>query len=153
MDRSKFKFKTEIRVRSHEVDWQGIVHNAVYLLYFETGRIEYFRALGLRIDLESIKHGNRMVLVRNEINYRAPARFDDLLDVHTRISAIRNTSYVMEGLLLVHRSDKLIGENVAIHVWLDPTTDRPKTISDTFRKTVQQFEGDSVVIEWPTYLA
>lgn len=153
MDRSKFKFKTEIRVRSHEVDWQGIVHNAVYLLYFETGRIEYFRALGLRIDLESIKHGNRMVLVRNEINYRAPARFDDLLDVHTRISAIRNTSYVMEGLLLVHRSDKLIGENVAVHVWLDPTTDRPKTISDTFRKTVQQFEGDSVVIEWPTYLA
>ncbi|HEY4643161.1 MAG TPA: thioesterase family protein [Bacteroidota bacterium] len=153
MDRSKFKFKTEIRVRNYEVDWQGIVHNAVYLLYFETGRIEYFRALGLRIDLESIKHGNRMVLVRNEINYRAPARFDDLLDVHTRISAIRNTSYVMEGLLLVHRSDKLIGENVAVHVWLDPTTDRPKTISDTFRRAVQQFEGDSVVIEWPTYLA
>jgi len=153
MDRSKFKFKTEIRVRNYEVDWQGIVHNAVYLLYFETGRIEYFRALGLRIDLESIKHGNRMVLVRNEINYRAPAKFDDLLDVHTRISAIRNTSYVMEGLLLVHRSDKLIGENVAVHVWLDPTTDRPKTISDTFRKAVQQFEGDSVVIEWPTYLA
>jgi len=153
MDRSKFKFKTEIRVRNYEVDWQGIVHNAVYLLYFETGRIEYFRALGLRIDLESIKHGNRMVLVRNEINYRAPAKFDDLLDVHTRISAIRNTSYVMEGLLLVHRSDKLIGENVAVHVWLDPTTDRPKTISDTFRRAVQQFEGDSVVIEWPTYLA
>ena len=153
MDRSKFKFKTEIRVRNYEVDWQGIVHNAVYLLYFETGRIEYFRALGLRIDLESIKHGNRMVLVRNEINYRAPAKFDDLLDVHTRISAIRNTSYVMEGLLLVHRSDKLIGENVAVHVWLDPNTDRPKTISDTFRKAVQQFEGDSVVIEWPTYLA
>lgn len=153
MERSLFKFKTQVRVRNYEVDWQGVVHNAAYMLYFEVGRIEYFRELGLRIDANTIQHENKFVLVRNEINYRSAARFDNLLDVHTRTSAIRNTSFVMEDLLVQHGSDKIVGENVAVHVWLNPKTGRPVTINDAFRKTVQQFEGSSVAIEWPTYLA
>lgn len=153
MERSLFKFTTQVRVRNYEVDWQGVVHNAVYLLYFEVGRVDYFRGLGLRIDVNAIQNENRVVLVRNEINYRSAARFDDLLDVYTRISAIKNTSFVMEGLLVHHESGRVVGENVAVHVWLDPETDRPVTISDGFRKAVQVFEGKNVAIELPTSLA
>lgn len=153
MERSLFKFTTQVRVRNYEVDWQGVVHNAVYLLYFEVGRVDYFRGLGLRIDVNAIQNENKVVLVRNEINYRSAARFDDLLDVYTRISAIKNTSFVMKGLLVHHESDRVVGENVAVHVWLDPEIDRPVTISDGFRKAVQVFEGKDVAIEWPTSLA
>ena len=146
MEKADFRFKTQVRVRNYEVDWQGVVHNAGYLLYFEVGRVEYFRELGLQIDVNTIQNENKIVLVRNEINYRSPARFDDLLNVHTRISAIRNTSFVMEGLLVHHESDRTVGENVAVHVWLDPKTNRPKLVNDTFRKAVQQFEGSTVAI-------
>lgn len=134
------------------MDWQGVVHNAVYLLYFEVSRVEYFRELGLRIDVGTIQHANKMILVRNEINYRSPARFDDLLDVYTRISAIKNTSFVTEGLLFDHGSGRVVGENVAVHVWLDPKTDRPVTINNAFRKAVRRFEGTTAAIEWPTSL-
>ncbi len=74
MEQPHFKVKTQVRVRNYEVDWQGVVHNTTYLLYFEVGRMEYFRKLGLRINAETIQKENRVVLVRNEINYRSAAR-------------------------------------------------------------------------------
>src|SRR5712692_1637417 len=90
---------TQVRVRNYEVDWQGIVHNAVYLLYFEIGRVEYLKNLGVKIDIDSIQRDYKVVLVRNEINYKSPARFDELLNVYTRIASIRNTSFTFEAYM------------------------------------------------------
>jgi hypothetical protein len=45
---------------------------------------------------------------------------------------------------------QLVARNVAYHVWLDPALDRPKTISDEFRKLVQKFEGKDCEITWPS---
>ena len=148
MNTALFKFKTQVRVRNYEIDWQGIVHNAIYLLYFETARIEYLKALGLSIDLKTIPHDYKVVLVRNEIDYRSPARFDEILNVFARISYIRDTSFAFEGYIEDDASKRLIAENVAVHVWLDPRTNEPQTIDDEFRKAVQRFEGSNVAIEW-----
>jgi acyl-CoA thioester hydrolase len=108
MDRSKFKHKTSINVRNYEVDWQGIVHNANYLLYCEVGRIEYLKDLGAKVNMQSINGDSRVVLVRNEIDYKSPASFDQLLNVYTRTSSIRNTSFAMESMI-EKRSDRRIG--------------------------------------------
>jgi len=45
-DLSLFQHTIPVQVRNYEVDWQGIVHNAVYLLYFEIGRVDYFKHIG-----------------------------------------------------------------------------------------------------------
>ncbi|MBI4417163.1 MAG: hypothetical protein HY563_00195, partial [Ignavibacteriales bacterium] len=50
-DPKLFGHRTELTVRNYEVDWQGIVHNAVYLLYFEMGRVEYLKQIGATLDL------------------------------------------------------------------------------------------------------
>jgi acyl-CoA thioester hydrolase len=150
MDKSKFKHQTQIRVRNYEVDWQGIVHNATYLLYCEVGRIEYFKQVGVTIELNAIRGPSRVVLVRNEIDYKSPALFDDLLNVYTRITFIKNSSFAMEGILEKAKSGQRVAENVAFHVWLDPSTDRPKPVPDNFRKSVQAFEGENCQIFWPT---
>src|SRR6266571_8690347 len=150
MDRSKFRHKTQVRVRNYEVDWQGIVHNATYLLYFEVGRIEYLKHLGLQLDLTSIRNDSRVVLVRNEVDYKSPATFDDLLNIYTRISYIRNTSFAFEGRLEEANDGRLIAENVAVHVWLDSRTGDPVTVKDEFRQRVMQFEGLNVDITGPT---
>ena len=63
--------------RSYEIDWQGIVHNAVYLHYFEVGRIEYLNTIGAKVDINTINLDSKVVLARNEIDYRNPARFGD----------------------------------------------------------------------------
>lgn len=149
MDLSKFKVSTKIRVRNYEVDWQGIVHNATYLLYFEIGRMEYIKEVGLKIDLDSVKNGSKIVLVRNEINYRSSAKFDDLLNVYTRIAFIKDTSFAFEGIIKDDSTKKIVGENVSVHVWLSPKTGRPKTVSTEFRSRIQRFEGRNVSILHP----
>ena len=112
-------------MRNYEVDWQGIVHNANYLLYFEVARIEYLKHVGITLDINAIQNESKVVLVRNEINYRFPARFDNLLDVWTRISYIKDTSFAFEGLIVAASSMQVISENLAVHVWIDPETDEP----------------------------
>ncbi|MBI1803472.1 MAG: acyl-CoA thioesterase [Ignavibacteriae bacterium] len=144
MDRSQFKFKTQLRVRNYEVDWQGIVHNANYFLYFELGRIEYLKHLGIKLDISTIQSESKVVLVRNEVDYKSPARFDDLLDVYSRVSYIKDSSFGFEGLIEVTSSQLLVSENVAVHVWLHPQSNAPITVPDSFRQIVQKFEGSSV---------
>ena len=143
MEKSSFKHKAEIRVRNYEVDWQGIVHNAVYLQYFEVGRIEYLRALGMTVDLTSIQHEARIVLARNEVDYRSPARFDEAITIWSRIVYIRDSSFAFEGMMEASRDNRLIAENLAVHVWLDAKSGRPRTVPDDFRSMVQKYEGTS----------
>jgi len=150
MIKTKFKHVTQLRVRNYEVDWQGIVHNANYLHYFEVGRIEYLRQMGAKIDMNAIQGESKVVLVRNEIDYTAPAYFDDLLNVHTRMSFIKNSSFAMEGILEKSKTEELVSTNIAFHVWLNPNTNKSKPVPDEFRRMVQQFEGSDCEIFWPT---
>ncbi len=152
LDKSKFKFKTQVRVRNYEIDWQGVVHNANYLLYFEVGRVAYLEHVGVKIDVNSIQHESKVVVVRNEIDYRSPARFDDTLDVYTRISFIRDTSFAFEGMLEHAQTKTAIAENVSFHVWLDFRTNRPMQVPNEFRGVIRKFESDNALITIPTTL-
>ena len=152
LDIAKFKHETQVKVRNYEIDWQGIVHNAVYLYYFEVGRLEYLEHLGVKVDLNSIRHDARVVVARNEIDYISSARFGDLIDIYTRISFIRNTSFAFEGILEEATTKRRIAENLSIHVWLDGQTSKPVIVGDDFRSRVKKLEGDSVLITSPTII-
>jgi acyl-CoA thioester hydrolase len=74
-----------IRVRYPEADPMGYLHHSFYLQYFEMGRIELLRAAGFSYaDLE--KDGVFFVVVKAEIKFKAPARFDDELLLTTRVA-------------------------------------------------------------------
>lgn len=81
----------EIRVRYQETDAMGVLHHANYFTYFEMGRTELLRANGKSYrDLED--GGLLMVIVKIGCNYRRPARYDDVLRLHTvttRVSAAK----------------------------------------------------------------
>jgi acyl-CoA thioester hydrolase len=149
MERAKFKHHTQVRVRNYEIDWQGIVHNANYLLYFEVGRVAYLGDVGIKVDINTIQHDSKVVVARNEIDYRSAARFGEVLDVYTRISFIRDTSFAFEGFIEEGLTKRLIAENVSIHVWLDHRTDQPLRVPEEFRTWVQKFEGADVVLRHP----
>ncbi|MEO8665380.1 MAG: thioesterase family protein, partial [Ignavibacteria bacterium] len=100
MNLSEFKHVTQVRVRTFDVDSQGIVHNINYLKYFETGRVEYRRDLGYTIGKDGIfNDGLKVVVVRNEIDYSSFSYLDDLLNVYTKISWIKNSSFCFEQLI------------------------------------------------------
>jgi acyl-CoA thioester hydrolase len=111
--------------------------------------VEYLKDMGAVLDLNSVKGKTKVVLVRNEIDYRKPVRFDELLTVHTRISRIGESSFWMEGVLVDADTGEIAATNVAYHVWLDPSNDRPRVIGDEFRKQVEAYEGQQCHIEWP----
>lgn len=150
MNNELFHHHTQLTVRNYEIDWQGVVHNAVYLHYFEVGRIDYLNRLGVRVDINSINHESKVVLARNEVDYRIPARFGDTITVYSRISLIKSSSFIFEGLLEREATREVLAENVAVHVWLDDKSKSPKGVPDEFRRLVQAFEGKDCVIHWPT---
>ncbi len=75
---------TEIRVRYPECDPMGVAHHATYPIWFELGRTEMLRARGGNYrDLE--REGVFLAVVRLEVRYRRPARYDDLLTLRTEL--------------------------------------------------------------------
>src|SRR5947209_19510525 len=76
-----------IRVRYAETDRMGLLHHANYLVYFEQGRTELLRERGKTYrDLED--QGYLLVLVKVEVRYRQPARYDDLLTLRTTVTRV-----------------------------------------------------------------
>jgi acyl-CoA thioester hydrolase len=82
----------QIRVRYPEVDAMGYLHHSRYLQYFEMGRVELLRRLGFSYaDLE--RQGVFFVVVKVEVRYKAPARYDDELTLTTRLTKQTHVRY------------------------------------------------------------
>lgn len=75
---------TEIRVRYAETDAMGIVHHAVYPVWMELGRSDLLRALGESYAAWEAA-GIRMTVGEIRVKFRAPARYDELVQVRTRL--------------------------------------------------------------------
>jgi acyl-CoA thioester hydrolase len=141
----KYKHKYQIRVRNFEVDSQGIVHNAIYLEYCETGRVEYIRELGFKLLPGGVfDNGIKVMVKRNEITYHYPARIDDIIDVYTRISFIKNSSFCFEHLLVNPETNRIYCYNRSIQVNLNPDTNTPERVPDKYRKLFLDFEGEDI---------
>lgn len=84
--------------------------------------------------------GLKVVVVRNEIDYILPAYLDDLINVYTRISWIKNSSFCFESILENDLNKKVICKSKGILVNLG-NSNNPKTISQKFRKEIRNFES------------
>lgn len=81
--------QTTLRVRYAETDMMGVVHHATYPVWFEVGRTDLMRALGLPYT-EIEARGYYLMLSGLNVEYRRAARYDDELTIITHISAIRS---------------------------------------------------------------
>lgn len=144
---SHFRHRMVGRVRSHEVDRQGIVHNAVYLYWLEDGRVEYFRSVGLPLDQQTFITKHRFVVARIEIDYRLAAQFDEEYEVLTRVAYVGRTSLGFEQR--VHRlpEQALLVQARTVLVHLNPATHRPERIQDAYRELIRHYEGEYVRLE------
>ena len=138
MLKEDFQFSHTLRVRWAEADLQGIVFNGHYLTYADVGITEYFRAMRQAYSAESGIQGSDFFAVRTLLEYRSPARFDDLLDVHVRINRLGNSS--MQFLIGIYREDELLVNGEIVYVHADQATRRPSPIPARFREAVVGFE-------------
>ena len=93
-----FGHRIMARVYYADTDFSGVVYHARYLEFFERGRSDFLRLAGVHhTELADGKHGEKLVWVvrRMEIDFRSPARIDDILTVDTRTEEISGARIVM----------------------------------------------------------
>ena len=115
---------TEVRVRYAETDQMGIVYYANYLVWFEIGRVELLRSLGLAYSQLETEHECILPVVEANCRYRSPARYDDVIQIETRPALLRGP-VVKFGYQIWRKASqdgeerKLLAEGETVHVVCD----------------------------------
>ena len=78
-------FTWPVRVYYEDTDAGGVVYHSIYLNYMERARTEWLRAAHIQQESLAAETGLRFAVARMEIDFRAPARLDDALEVRTRL--------------------------------------------------------------------
>jgi acyl-CoA thioester hydrolase len=138
--RSPFKFSARTRVGFSDTDAQGIVYYGRYNPYFDLARVEYLRSIGqLHRDAEG-----DFVMRANDVEYFAPARFDDELEIYARVSRIGRTSITFQFAAHKMPEDILLVTAHQTLVYVDLEERKALLVPDDYRARVVELEGDDV---------
>ncbi len=110
--------RVKMRVRYEETDTMQVVYYGKYLVWFEVGRIDLLRHLGLPYANWE-KRGLRIPVVEAKATYHASARFDDEVLVKTRITKVGNSSLRFENEVYKLPEKKLLCTGYTVHVLID----------------------------------
>ena len=130
MAKSDFRFMTKIRVRWMECDGQGIVYNGAYLGYLEIGQAEYYRNLGFAIYIIPQSGYFDFVVVKSTQEFKAPAKVDEIIELHVRVSNIGNTSLTLNLEIYAEGNDRLLTSIETVYVGYDTATESTRPVPD-----------------------
>ena len=129
-------FVHRLRVRFHECDPQGVVFNAHYFTYFDIALTEMWRA-AFGSYQSVVESGTDVVVVEAAATYRAPARFDEEIEVELGIARLGTTS--MTTLTAIRRDGQLLVEGRLVHVFVDPSTLAKQEIPTRIRAGLEPY--------------
>ncbi len=114
---------SQVRVRYAETDQMGIVYYANYLVWFEIGRVELLRSLGLAYSQLETEHECILPVVEATCRYRSPAKYDDEILIETRPALLRG-SVIKFGYRILRKAPEgeeptLLAEGETVHVVCD----------------------------------
>jgi acyl-CoA thioester hydrolase len=135
-----FKFSAKTRVGFSDTDAQGIVYYGRYMPYFDLARVEYHRHLDM---LRTEPSDRQFVMRAMTVEYHAPARFDDPIEIDVRVKRIGTSSVTYEFAAYLE------GEALAVTatqtlVLLDLAERRPCPVPEWWRERIREFEGVDV---------
>jgi acyl-CoA thioester hydrolase len=138
--REEFWFHFPFRVRYSEVDAQAVVFNAHYLTYFDTAITEYFRALGYDYLGEVARTGVDFHTVKSVVEYKAPIRFDEDIEVGVRVEKIGRSSINLALAIFAKGSDDLRATGEIIWVATDQKTHQSVAVTEDLRTLIASRE-------------
>lgn len=135
--RAMFHHETNMRVRYGETDRMGYVYYGTYAQYFEVGRVEALRSLGLpyrRMEEEGV-----MLPVHDmKVEFRKPAFYDDLLTVRTTIVELPSVR-IRFAYAVFNEGGDLITEALTTLVFIDRATNKPRRAPDALLAVLAPF--------------
>jgi acyl-CoA thioester hydrolase len=129
-------FAHRLRVRYHECDQQGRVFNAHYFAYFDIALTELWRAAFGSYEAV-VSRGVDVVVVQATARFRAPACFDDEIDVEVVVARMGGTSLTLEPT--VRRDGELLVAARTVHVCVDPATMAKREIPGFVREGLEPY--------------
>ncbi|MFM2229118.1 MAG: hypothetical protein RL607_376 [Bacteroidota bacterium] len=115
--------EVQVRVRYSETDQMGVVYHGSYVPYFEIGRVEWLRNRG--VSYKALEEsGIALPIVSMHINYKKPARYDDLLVITTRLKQYSGVKIEFDCEIR-SENDELLTTAHFILVFVDVKTGRP----------------------------
>jgi acyl-CoA thioester hydrolase len=139
-----FKYSALARVWFSDTDAQGIVYYGRYLPYFDHARVEYHRHLDMRAAL--LDGGAEFVMRASTVEYHAPARFDDLLEIFVRLARVGRTSATYECAAYRMEDDELMVTATQTLVLVDRELRRARPIPESYAERMRAFEGDDLAV-------
>jgi acyl-CoA thioester hydrolase len=112
---------SEIRVRYADTDKMQFVYNGKYLEYFEIGRTELLRSLGLPYA-EVEKAGYQLPLLQAGVTFKTPARYDDLILVKSTVKELFSAKVHIEYVITRKDSEEIIAEGFTTHIFMNADT-------------------------------
>jgi acyl-CoA thioester hydrolase len=131
-----FRFAACTRVAFSDTDAQGVVYYGRYLPYFDLARTEYHRRLG------QVHAGTQSAMRALTVEYHAPARFDDLIEIFVRVAKIGRTSMTYEfAAYKLEPEESLMVTATQTNVFISPDERRPVPVPDDLRAALSAAEG------------
>jgi acyl-CoA thioester hydrolase len=111
--------ETRVRVRYAETDQMGVVYHANYLVWFEVGRVEFIRQMGLDYRSMETEENAMIAVVEATARYKAPARYDDELIVRTTLAGVRGSIVRFRYAVVRAVDEQLLCEGETVHLVVD----------------------------------
>ncbi len=123
-------FRHTLAVRFRDMDAYGHVNNAVYMTYLEETRVAFMQANGMRsLDMPE----RSTILAHAEIDYRAPARLRDVLNIDLVVSRVGNSSYEFSYTVTQAKDGALVAEAKTVQVCFNFVLNRPIRVPAEWR--------------------
>ncbi len=136
-------FRYYLRVRYGECDAQKVVFNARYADYVDLATTEFLRTLGYGEELFS---GDLdFQLVKQTIEWKAPARFDQVLEISVQASNLGNTSFTLAAEFRIAGDERVIATAETVYVLVTPHTLTKTPISPQLRADMEHGAPGQVV--------
>jgi len=139
---------TQVRVRYSETDQMGIVYYANYLVWFELGRVELLRSIGLAYSRLETDHGCILPVIDVSCRYKSPARYDDEILIETRPAMLRGTvlkfSYRILRKAREGEEHALLAEGETVHVVCDDQLQR-KSLPEKYEAALRTLMKEGAI--------
>ncbi len=135
-----FRFGTDVTVRFAETDAQGVVHNSVYLVWFEVARIAYLAEYAGGYPALRAQ-GLESFVLESHVRYRQPAHFDDRLRINARIGELQGARFRFD--YEITRDGEVIADGWTSHACVDARTLRPTRVPSALADAIATAEASS----------
>ena len=145
MRKLDFRFKHTLRVRWRECDIQGIAYYGSYIDFIDVAQAEYFRNLGILTHQANGRKNFDLAAVKVTLEYKSPARMDELIDIFFRVEKIGRTSIDVRSEIYRSDTDELLCSGQTISVNFNSELGKSRDVPAEIRDIIDKFESTGTV--------